>query len=378
MCDAELIPCRLDILSPAALADHWPEIADLAARACEPNPFLAPPMLKAAIELLEETAGLTFCLGFSGNTLVGLFPLEARTGYARLPVTYLRTGLYRHCFLGTPLVRTGHERQFLGTLVNHAAEAGLRGAFLQFRQLVEGGPVETALREVVGQHAYAAARWQRACLDSTLTFEGYILRNIRGKKRKEWRRLTNRLSEEGNVTFRLLQRADEIDSWCDHFLRLEHEGWRGHGGSSLLADETGPAFLTQMVTAAHAAGELHFMRLDVNEKCIGMLINITTGNQGWSFKIAHDSEYARYSPGVMLELELTRQVLDEHVLAKVDSCAQEDHPMIDRLWAERKTMCHVNVPLPGLTSRSATMLCRMLECTSERTRRVLGTKGVKA
>ncbi|GGD02773.1 GNAT family N-acetyltransferase [Aquisalinus flavus] len=374
----DLATCRLHVTDAAGLDEYWQAIGELAEKACEPNPFLSPALLKPACTLLDEMGGMVFCLVFSGEALIGVMPVETKTGYARLPVTYLRTGLYRHCFLGAPLVRAGHEREFFATLINGASEAGLKGAFLQFRQLVEGGALETALRDVAGPHAYAAARWQRACLDSSLSYEGYILQNIRGKKRKEWRRLTNRLSEEGQVRFSTLEHGHEIESWCDHFLRLEHEGWRGHGGSSLATDETGPAFLKEIVHAAHHARQLHFMRLDLGDQCIGMLINFTAGAHGWSFKIAHDAEYARYSPGVMLELELTRQVLDENRLARVDSCAQEDHPMIDKLWAERQTMCHVNVPLRGLSNRSASMLCQFLETTSERTRLMLGTKGVKA
>ncbi|NHK27547.1 GNAT family N-acetyltransferase [Parvularcula flava] len=378
MIDPEAAASRLEVADVATIGSYWPALKALAADACEPNPFLSPVMLDAACRHLDETQSMKFCLVLSGNRLIGFMPIETQTGYARLPVTYLRTGLYRHCFLGTPLVRNGHEKEFFETIINAANAAGLKGAFLQFRQMIEGGPLETALREVASPHAYIAARWQRACLHSDLPYEGYILQNIRGKKRKEWRRLTNRLSEEGEVQFRTLQHSAELDDWCEHFLRLEHDGWRGHGGSSLAADETGPAFLKEIVRSAHEAGQLHFLRLDVDDKCIGMLINFTAGGQGWSFKIAHDAEYARYSPGVMLELELTRQALDEKTMTRVDSCAQEDHPMIDKLWAERQAMCHVNVPLPGLSSRSASMLCRFLEETSERTRRMLGTKGVRA
>jgi len=378
MKDPYAAPSRLEIVGADGLDGYWPTLEELAANTPEPNPFLSPIMLNAACRYLGEMESMKFCLVWSGDTLLGFMPVEMQTGYAKLPVTYLRTGLYRHCFLGTPLVRAGHEREYFDAIINGANAAGMKGAFLQFRQMIEGGPLETALREVAGPHAYVAARWQRACLHSDLPYEGYVLQNIRGKKRKEWRRLTNRLSEEGAVQFRTLQHRDDLDDWCEHFLRLEHDGWRGHGGSSLAADETGPVFLKEIIRAAHETGQLHFLRLDIDDKCIGMLINFTAGRQAWSFKIAHDAEYARYSPGVMLELELTRQVLDEKTMIRVDSCAQEDHPMIDKLWAERQTMCHVNVPLPGLSSRSASMLCRFLEKTSERTRRMLGTKGVKA
>ena len=100
--------------------------------------------------------------------------------------------------------------------------------------------------------------------------------------------------------------------------------------------------------------------------------------EGWSFKIAHDPDYARFSPGVMIELELTRLTLDEKRFTRVDSCAQEDHPMIDKLWAERQTLRHWNMPLPGIGNRTALRLCRTLEETSELARRMVSRKGQEA
>ncbi len=55
----------------------------------------------------------------------------------------------------------------------------------------------------------------------------------------------------------------------------------------------------------------------------------------WFWKIAYDEAHARSSPGVQLSLDLTEQFLADESLARVDSCATADHPMIDHLWRER-------------------------------------------
>ena len=352
------------------------QLGDLAAAAIEPNPFFATHCLFPALETLPEAEEQNFLLAFEGETLAGFLPIETESGYAHLPIGYNRTALHRHCFQGTPLVRPGFERAFFRALL--APETGLRGAFVQLRHFVRNGPLETALREVAGPHAYIAAQWERACLSSTLGYEGYLLHNIRGKKRKEWRRLTNRLGEEGTVSFRTLTDSSEMDRWTREFLTMENEGWRGHGGSSLLSDSGGPEFLTSLLRQSFDASALYFLRLDLDENPIAMLINFTAGKSCWSFKIAHDPAYARFSPGVMIELELTRRALDEGAFAMIDSCAQEDHPMIDRLWAERRTLCHWNIPLTGLRGHAMTRLCRTLETASLKARSMMGTKGVEA
>jgi len=71
-------------------------------------------------------------------------------------------------------------------------------------------------------------------------------------------------------------------------------------------------------------------------------------------KIAYDENYARFSPGVQILLDVTQALLDDASLARADSCATADHPMIDRVWRERlpladRLLC-VSGPLDRLYS----------------------------
>jgi hypothetical protein len=53
-----------------------------------------------------------------------------------------------------------------------------------------------------------------------------------------------------------------------------------------------------------------------------------------AFKITYDEAYAKYSPGVLLELENIRQ-LHQGCLSWMDSCAAPNRFMINQLWPER-------------------------------------------
>src|SRR5262249_10566175 len=64
-------------------------------------------------------------------------------------------------------------------------------------------------------------------------------------------------------------------------------------------------------------------------------ITLSSGDRAWTWKIAYDEAYARFSPGVQLMLEVTETLLADNSVAQVDSCATADHPMIDHLWRER-------------------------------------------
>ena len=67
-------------------------------------------------------------------------------------------------------------------------------------------------------------------------------------------------------------------------------------------------------------------------------------------KIAYDEAYARFSPGVLLELD-NLDLLARGDIDWMDSCAAENHPMIDSLWGERRTIVRVSLPLAGTRRR---------------------------
>jgi hypothetical protein len=81
-----------------------------------------------------------------------------------------------------------------------------------------------------------------------------------------------------------------------------------------------------------------------------MLINFLCPPGGFSFKTAFDEDYARFSPGVLLQ-QANLDLLDDAGIAWVDSCAAPGHPMIDSVWRERRSLAWVNVALSGTADR---------------------------
>ena len=74
------------------------------------------------------------------------------------------------------------------------------------------------------------------------------------------------------------------------------------------------AFFREVVAAAWAAGRLQFLRLDVGGHCIAMLVNFLTPPGSFSFKTVFDEGYARFSPGVLIQLE-NLNILDDPRIA---------------------------------------------------------------
>jgi len=355
----EAVPVRAAI-HPAAeaidrLAGDW--IA-LAGRAAEPNAYAEHWFVAAALRTVTPGRDLRLVEVRRGAVLIGLIIVEVATGYARLPVRIVRNWCHDQAFLGTPLVAAGEERAFWTATVAALDAAPWAPGLLHLRRLAEGGPVHRGLAGAAVVH-----RRQRAFLSSELGPQAYYEQAVRAKKRKELRRQRNRLAELGRLEARLLDDRDQLGEWCDAFLALEQAGWKGRVGTALAAAPAAEAFFREALAGAWDSGRLQFRRLDLDGRPIAMLVNFLSAPGSFSFKTAFDEDYAQYSPGVLIQLD-NLAILDDPAIAWMDSCAAQDHPMIDGLWTERRSIVRATVRLKGARRSAIWAVCRALELGS--------------
>ncbi len=154
------------------------------------------------------------------------------------------------------------------------------------------------------------------------------------KRLKEWARLARRLRDKGALVYRVSTAAEDIET----FLKLEASGWKGRRGTAFGATQTGRRFAGAVISAFLESGALAFHRLDLDNKPIAIGVVITARDKAFYWKTAFDEALAPFSPGVLLTLELSRQLERQDGLSLVDGCAIEGHPMIDRLWSQRITL----------------------------------------
>lgn len=352
-------------LAPEDLAAIEADWRDLAADAAEPNPFYAPDLLTPALSAFADADVRIASVRDAGGRLVAFAPVAPLRGYSRFPVRYLSTWMHPHCFFAAPLVRKGCEEASLAALFD-LVESG--GAFFRFRHLDAEGPIYRAAVAVAGRTRRLSAdsnRYERALLKGGFQTETYLQNALRGKKRKELRRLRNRLEEDGAVAFETLGDGGALAAWTLDFLALEAAGWKGREGTALAGDPASSKFFADALVAALGKGALRFHRLTHGGKPIAMIVNFIEAGAGYSFKIAYDEAYARYSPGVMLEIEMMAALEREPGLAFIDSCARRDHPMINSLWCERRAIAALNVSRRDAPSKFLFRILTGLEKASE-------------
>jgi CelD/BcsL family acetyltransferase involved in cellulose biosynthesis len=370
---------RVEACPLRELPPEWSEPWDrLAATASEANVFAERWFAEAGLRL-ETPRDARMLSVWAGETLIGMLPVATAHRYGRTPVAHVENWLHHHAFLGTPLIQVGQERAFWAAILGTLDEADWAPGFLHVVGLVENGPVHRGLAAAAAsldRSCVAVHRRERAFLESHLSPKDYYEQAVRKKKRKEIGRLTSRLREQGELSFRTYWPSDDLDQWIDEFLALEAKGWKGQAGSALACHPSTDGFFREAVKGAEAAVRLQFLRLDLDGRPIAMLLTFVAPPGAFTFKIAFDEEFARFSPGVLIQLEYLK-VLDRDDIAWSDSCAAENHPMINGLWMERRPIVRVTVPLAGARRRATYAACRSLETGSALLRRLIARKEEK-
>ncbi|MGE4322809.1 MAG: GNAT family N-acetyltransferase [Sphingobium sp.] len=324
--------------------------AALARDAAEQNAFYAPALLGAALDHLSPDGAVRLIEVEADGALIGLLPVTLSHRYGRLPLACVVNWMHDHCFFGAPLIAAGHEVAAWRGFLDQLDAAPWACGFLHLRGLDAAGASATAIEALCVEQRRGREeiqRYDRAMLRSELTADAYWETHVRSKKRKELRRLQKRLAELGSVESRLLSQGAELAAWCSEFLALEAAGWKGREGTALSCKPADTAFFLAACAAAFDAGQLHFLRLDLDGRAIAMLCNFRLGDGAFSFKIAFDETMGRFSPGVLIEIANLHAVQADPHIGWMDSCAAADHPMIDSLWAERRTIVQYRIALRG-------------------------------
>jgi len=343
--------------SPDALLAHAHDIERLTARALVPNILAETPFLHAAwarffghdkdaqVILVRDT-------GADGR-LVGLLPVSVdRSLWAGMPLgTAFRNDMK---FCGVPLI----DREKSGTALDAvlSALAGLvpyPSAFL-FDEVPAQGPMARALKDALARCGWQSreyGHYERVMLDASHPGDEYLAEAVSSKKRKEYRRLSNRLKDMGALEFTLTDGHEDFAPALEDFLRLEEQGWKGENGTAILDSEAWSGYFRDATAMAARAGQARMARLVLDGRTIAAGLVMTSGTAAWFYKIAYDETLSHYSPGVLLTLELTKFFCGQPGILTVDSCAHGDHPMIAHLWRERETYCDMLAVPPGSPSK---------------------------
>jgi CelD/BcsL family acetyltransferase involved in cellulose biosynthesis len=154
-------------------------------------------------------------------------------------------------------------------------------------------------------------------------------------RRREYARLRRRLGEGHHVAIEAAADRETVLARFDEFLTLEASGWKGAGGTALASDGARAAFAHAAVAARAAAGAARIHSLRVDGRAIASLVSFVCGETAFTWKIAYDESFARFSPGAQVMVAAIEGLLAEPEVSRLDSCAGPNHALADPLLADR-------------------------------------------
>jgi CelD/BcsL family acetyltransferase involved in cellulose biosynthesis len=325
------------------LAGHWQNFksenlnADLAGgifaqwqalsgHAVEPAGFNAPEL---AVPILKHLGGAELTTITHSGKLLFALPTVKKRWYQTNWSTPLTSS-------GTAHLTDGLRVETLSAFLNNQ-----KSPFL-FSAIPADGAFHAALKQQA-THYSVFESWARAGLKINGIYQDWLQNNFDQKRRKEFKRLRNRLSEQGALETEVLVPSADPSAFVADFLTLEAAGWKGKKGTAIDANPKLATALQEAATALHKSGKLRFWSLKLDGKAIASLFAIVEGNHAWLGKIAYDESFAKYSPGALIILDCTESFFNEPGITQVDSSAIPDHPLIDRIWRDRLPMISVFV-----------------------------------
>ncbi|HZD91500.1 MAG TPA: GNAT family N-acetyltransferase, partial [Pseudolabrys sp.] len=322
----------------------------LIARAAEPNAFYEPAFALAGAPVFGPGAhALLVWSRQPDKRLVGLFPVRVARRYGVGP-RLLAGWIHPFAMLGTPLVDRDHAEAVIAAWLDRvAAEPALPNLALLPTLSLEG-PFSTALDRVLASRGLAPADFglhRRALLAPGNDRAGYLKDSMGGKHRKELPRRRRRLAELGPVAHDIVTAEPDVEAAFERFLELEARGWKGGRGTAAMNCKQRLRFFRQAVADLARDGKARVDLLRVGDRVIATTVALRSGDSLFGWKMAYDEGYAKYSPGAQLMLGLTEDVLADGSLARVDSCAAANHPMIDHLWRDRHAIADRLLPVDG-------------------------------
>ncbi|CAG0998473.1 MAG: GNAT family N-acetyltransferase [Rhizobiaceae bacterium] len=365
-------PRRLAIYPASAGFDLVDELDHLSRRAIEPNVFFNPRFLAPAMPRLEDRE-VRLAVIRDGNEFKSrlrlLVPFSVERSPVPIGVSIMRTWSSPFGPLGTPLLDRDDPVGVLEDFFSMLARPHLKlPRVFVLPDMRLDGAVASLLRtmaEANGLPLIVTNRVERPFLESDLDAEAYLRHAVKPHHLREFRRLKRRLAEHGALEHRVARTAEEIRLAVEDFLTLEAAGWKGRERTAMAVDRFRAAFAREALYRMAEQDLCRVHQLLLDGRPIACLIVLVEAGVAYTWKTAYDETFAHYSPGTLLALEVTRQHLDDPNIDLTDSCAVPDHPVMSRLWTERKPIGTLVVGLTPDSDRAARQAASQLHLYRE-------------
>lgn len=159
------------------------------------------------------------------------------------------------------------------------------------------------------------------------------------KQRKTIYRRRKQLAQTGRLDWRYISSPEITDDQILRFLELEHSGWKGTHGTSILANRQHETFFLELVRTLRNKGRIFLTELRLDDRAIAITVNFRLGKSAFAFKTGWHPDYASYGIGILNEVAFLENIEASRGwgLANMDSGA-ETGTYMDALWPDRSVL----------------------------------------
>lgn len=314
--------------------DIVPQWDDLVRRASS-NVFMNPVAAKAASDtgFARITTLLAWEEGAGPRRLVGLWSLQLRKAAPLLPAV-LEALPHFYAFLSSPVVDPEFADDVMAAFfaaIQNAAELPNVVSLKSFDAETESHAAMLKLFSLRGIEPLMLVETTRPFA----TREFGIKRS--GSTRKKLRQDWNRLSSLGAVEVVNDRNPAAVEQAFEIFLAMEKASWKGEQGTALLSSSRDAAFVRRLLHDLAARGDASVALLRLDGDAIAAQVLMYCGATAYTWKIAFDAKFAKYSPGTLLVDRIADELFAGPDIQAINSCAAEDSFM-GQLWAGRRKM----------------------------------------
>ncbi|WP_300016048.1 GNAT family N-acetyltransferase [Pseudonocardia sp.] len=202
---------------------------------------------------------------------------------------------------------------WVGVLADDAAAAdvlvagllGMRQPALRVGPTALDGPLASAVRR-------AAAQARCRTLERPVRYSPYaepsraadISELLDTGFRRDLRRRRRRLEEQGRVEVTVHRGGADLAERLDEAFAVELRQWKGAERTAIASRPETLAFYTDVAEAASRRGDLELTVLRLDGRAISFTLVLRHHKALYGLKTAYDPEYARFSPGQLLQREV--------------------------------------------------------------------------
>jgi CelD/BcsL family acetyltransferase involved in cellulose biosynthesis len=324
------VPTPIEACSVADLARLEPFWRDLGSRALEPNPFAESAFLIPATRRIAPRGLVALCVWGprTGTRLDAVAILRAPL----LPFAIVDVWRSEQAPLAALLVDRERAVSSLEAMADWVRQRWPTAVALGLPNVAVAGPLACAIRALAtgrSSRLYLVNSRPRAALPCGPNAN--FVRSLDPRRRKEWGRQRRRLEQLGKLEFDWSDQAAAVED----FLNLEAASWKGPERTALIAEPNRATFARETLALFASQQRLRIALLSLGGRPIAAGAVLRSGSRAFYWKTAFDPAFARLSPGVQLTLAMSRDLEADHNLTLSDSCADANHPMIDRIWTSR-------------------------------------------